>query len=187
MSTVGNIPIVTTGLAGDIGLMLDVTGAFFLAASFVLKKPTHMLREATNYMDGNPFLLPSAVRQALEARVGFVFLFFGFMGQFVADTRWVSRGPDYYPSWLLLVGIAVFVLSWLLVRIAGTRRARRKLAATWGEVMIRNLKNAGPDRVERIAGFYGDAFSMRRRKDESWDEFHQRLVGEITQWRHRRG
>jgi hypothetical protein len=104
--------------------MLDITGAFFLAMSFVLKKQRQMLKESQSYMDGNPYLLPSAVRQTLEARTGFGFLFLGFMGQFVAYTNWVRAGSDNYPLWVLLGGAVLFAVAFGVVRISGEKWAR---------------------------------------------------------------
>jgi hypothetical protein len=99
MITASSSPgILTTGLIGDVGLILDITAAFFLAMSFVLKKQAEMFRETSDYWNGNPFRLPSAVRQSLEARVGFMFLALGFLGQFIAYSSWFNSGSDRYPG-----------------------------------------------------------------------------------------
>lgn len=59
MITASSSPgILTTGLIGDVGLILDITAAFFLAMSFVLKKQAEMFRETSDYWNGNPFRLP---------------------------------------------------------------------------------------------------------------------------------
>jgi hypothetical protein len=121
-------PLLDSGLVGDIGLVLDITGAFFLAQSFVLKKKEEIARETASYFDSNPFLLRNACYSSVEARVGVFFLVLGFVGQYVADTQAFPPGPGSY-WWATMLAEAVLLgVVWLLTK-ARSRAISRRLVS----------------------------------------------------------
>lgn len=98
-----------------IGLVLDIIGAFYIAKSFVFKTSKDLAAEyfGTNYpdkdliggMSGN--LFRSFYKQAVEAKIGFVIIAFGFGGQIVG-TIYSNLAVD---SW---IGFCL-ILSALLI------------------------------------------------------------------------
>lgn len=176
------LPIITTGLIGNVGLVFDISGAFFLAASFVLKHQDKLLKETRTYMDGNPFALPSAIAQTVEARLGAFLLAVGFFGQFIAYTGWVSNGKDDYPTWVLLAGAAAFIGLWFSVSSHIRHKARRAVAREWGKSMTRALDQSPRDKLSSLCEFYAGALGLKRREGESDEGFKTRIIRSIESW-----
>jgi len=102
-----NFPPITSGFIGQAGLLLDIIGAFFLSQGFVLKQPEDVVREASSFWNGNPFFLKSAISQRIEARVGFIFLLLGFVGQFLSYTGLFVTGSDSVSGELIVLGVVI--------------------------------------------------------------------------------
>ncbi|WP_258359435.1 hypothetical protein [Moorella sulfitireducens (nom. illeg.)] len=76
MVTLGILPPI-----GLLGLVSDIVGAYYLASSFIRKRPEEIIQEAGSYWGYNPSLLNSMVEQQVEAWLGFTLLSIGFLGQ----------------------------------------------------------------------------------------------------------
>ena len=183
--------VFTNGFVGSVGLVLDVCGAFFLAESFVIKKREETLRETRSYWDGNPYSLRSAVYQAIEARVGFGFLFLGFLGQFLAYTGWFTTGENRWPIPMLASGVVGLGIAILVVRQVSRRSSRRMVATEWGDSMTKALTTGptsnDPAKLEEIASSYAIALDVRRQEGEGTDVFVQRLTESLKGWREPQG
>jgi len=59
---------INSGFLSSIGIVFDIIGAFFLAQSFILKKTDRIVKEASSFYDGNPFLLPSFIIQRIVSK-----------------------------------------------------------------------------------------------------------------------
>lgn len=153
---------INSGLIANLGLLLGIIGAFFLAESFILKRIARVVKESSTYFNGNPFLLYSNIVQRIEARTGFGFLAFGFFLQFVANTSPVRQGQSSY-LWILL-GMVIGAVAFGLVRVVSRKRARREVAKQFGEGMIKaleDLKRSGDAaRLKDLVKHYGDALNF---------------------------
>jgi hypothetical protein len=170
------------------GLLLDMIGAFFLAESFVVKRREQTLREASDYYDGNPHRLRSAVHQAIEGRVGFACLLLGFSAQFAANTDWFEAGLNDSPLPLATTGLVAFGVLFTAVRIVSRRASRRAVARAWGRSIENNLGHEGrsirtADQVVDLCFFYGHALDLKRNENETSDLFADRIVTCVTRWR----
>ncbi len=172
--------ILTSGLAGSVGLCFDIIGAFFLARSFVFKRPAEAIVETRSFMDGSPYPLRSITQQSVEARAGFLFLFLGFTGQFVTYTTWLTIGPDRRPLWIVGGAAVVFLMAHQVVLRRGRSRSRQRVAKEWGEAAVKNLKDAistnDDSRIERDAWFYGGAMDVPEKKNETAKELAERTI-----------
>ena len=177
----------TRGDIGSIGLWLDIIGAFFLAESFVLKKRLEIVSEAGTYLDGNPFLLRSASHQTVEARCGFVFLFFGAVCQLLGQTDLFRSGVAHVSIFFVTVAVFLSILIYFLVRIFSRRYSRRIVANEWATVMTNELKDFNKTDQEKMTSAlrFGILLDLKQKRNEVNDVFIARLVSRMDQWSRR--
>ncbi len=170
---------INSGFTTSIGIAFDIIGAFFLAESFLLKKTERIVKEASSFYDGNPFLLPSFIIQRIEARTGFVYLLLGFSLQFIANTDFIKQGRD-INLWFIIIGsIALWLVSFLIVKICGKKFAQRTLIDKDGANFLRSLKEIKKENNERylkLAHFYGEALDISQGRDEKDSSYAKRLI-----------
>ncbi len=173
---------INSGLISNIGIILDIIGAFFLAESFLLKKTNQIVKESSSFWNGNPFLLPSYITQRLEAKTGFVYLLFGFLLQYFANSTLIQQGPDRYVKELLLIGFVLWLMSYLLLKVINRLLARKALIKEDGGNFLRGLKDAkeqGDKRFIELAKFYGEALDISRNRKEAELPFAKRVYNYI--------
>jgi hypothetical protein len=181
-------PVVTSGFVGAIGLVLDITGAMFLAQSFVLKKKVEIVRDTASYFDINPYLLRSACYQSVEARFGLFFLVLGFIGQFLAYTGVFHGGPTHYVAQTLLIGVLVLVVANVLSRAVSFRLSRHLLSAQLHGAAIQVLEflskqgDSYADKAAASLNSYGKLIKQRRKDGESTEEYGERLIVLMKQY-----
>jgi hypothetical protein len=180
-----DLPIVTSGFVGSIGLVLDISGAFFLAQSFILKRREAVTREASDYFSGNPYRLRSAVFQANEAWVGFAYLLLGFTGQFLGESTLLTNGVDRFPLLIVLIGVAQLGLVFAIARTVNRERSRRVVAKHFGQLILEQLagEDEATDRSASFCDFYAPALDLKRGKGEADQAFIDRTVVQITKYR----
>ena len=181
----GHGPVVTTGFVGALGLMFDITGAFFLAESFVTKRATDVARDVRGYWGGNPYQLASAMRQSVEARAGFACLTAGFVGQFLAYSSLVEPAPNRYPAVVVLVGVLGFSTAVVVVRNRGRAKARTFVSREFGQAIdreINRMRTEAPEKVEDIALHLAGALDVDREPAETTDAFADRVVALSKRW-----
>ena len=170
---------INSGFLSSIGIVFDIIGAFFLAESFLLKKTDKIVKESSSYMDGNPFLLPSFITQRIEAKTGFVFLMLGFLLQMISNTDFVNQGRDKNFWLILVVGLALWLISVLIVRFWSKKSGQSALIKEDGANFLRSLNEAkkeSQERYSKIVSFYGDALDISKRKDEEDFSYAERLT-----------
>ena len=150
----------TSGDIDAIGLCLDIIGAFFLAQGFVMKRREEIGRETRSYYDGNPFLLRSATQQAVEARVGFVFLALGFLGQLISQLTWFSADAAQFPIEIGIGSVAVFAAAATVTRTFKRRLSQRVVAAEWGASMSAAMVDVS-DRSAELARTWAPALDLK--------------------------
>ena len=157
-------PVLDSGLVGDLGLALDIMGAFFLAQSFVVKQLEEVVRETGSYYGANPFALRSACYSRVEARVGLFFLALGFTGQFVADTRAFQPGPGSYWWTVILGGTALLGATWALTRARCRALSRRLVSvqAYQGILQVLDMRFGSYPDVELRPQHWGTALDCDR-------------------------
>jgi hypothetical protein len=171
--------VVTTGFVASIGLLADITGAFFLAESFVLKKRTKAVRDVRDYWNGNPYRLRSAIYQSIEARAGFFFLLLGFTGQFLGYTDLFPTGRNRFVLLSLLGGVCISVGALLLVHRWTRYRSRREVAREWADPIKKDSENISLESCE----LYGGALDLNRGQGESVQQFRERIVRLSQEWK----
>lgn len=180
----------TSGDIGSIGLWLDIIGAFFLAESIVLKKPLEIVREVGTYLGGNPFLLRSASHQTIKARCGFVFLFFGAVGQLLGQTDLFHSGVAHVSICFVLVAVFLSILIHFLVSIFSRRYSRRMVANEWVTSMANELKDTNKTQEEKMKSSlrFGIWLDLKQKRNEKDEDFIARMERRVDQWsrRHRR-
>jgi hypothetical protein len=176
----------TSGVVGSVGLLCDIAGAVFLTESFVVKRRKEAVREARSYMDGNIWALRGAIQQGVEARIGAVFLVFGFLGQYVSYSSWVKTAPNHRSGWMLVCGGVTIGLVVLCGRRVAINAGLRAGARTWGQQTIEVLKKELTDPASAVLGEYADSYgeevAIKRRADEPDAAFANRVVAEIKRW-----
>lgn len=180
----------TSGDIGSIGLWLDIIGAFFLAESFILKKRLEVVREVGTYLGGNPFLLRSASHQIIEARSGFVFLFFGAIGQLLGQTDLFRSGVSHVSIGFVLVAVFLSILIYFLIRIFSRRYSRRMVANEWATMMANELRDNNKTQEEKMKSVlrFGIWLDLKQKTGERDDVFITRMASCLDKWsrRHRR-
>jgi hypothetical protein len=94
----------------DIGLLLDIGGAFLLAQGLIFKPLITSLRESQSMWGANLKHLKSLREQVYDARVGLALLLSGFLGQLIGAHYQVSI--DSYWFWGLAASL--LVIFWLV-------------------------------------------------------------------------
>lgn len=178
----------TRGDIGSIGLWLDIIGAFFLAESFILKKRPEIAREACTYLDGNTFLLRSASYQAIEARCGFVFLFFGAAGQLLGQTDLFRSGVAHLSIVFVLVAIFLSILIYFLVKMLSRRYSRRSVVAqSWATTLANELNDTNKTQEEKMTSAlrFGIWLDLKQKRNEKDEVFVARVKRRFDQWSRR--
>lgn len=180
----------TRGDIGSIGLWLDVIGAFFLTKSIVTKNRSEIVREAGTYLGGNPFLLRGSSHQTIEARCGFVFLFFGAVGQLLGQTDLFRSGVAHLSACFVLVAVFLSILIYYFVRIFSRQYSRRMVANEWVTTMANELKDTNKTQEEKMKSSlrFGIWLDLKQKRNEKDEVFIARVERRIDQWscRHRR-
>jgi len=170
---------INSGFLSSIGIVFDIIGAFFLAQSFILKKTDRIVKEASSFYDGNPFLLPSFIIQRIEAKTGFGFLMLGFLLQMISNADFVDQGRDKNFWLILLAGLVLWVIFVFIVRFWGKKLGQNALMKEDGANFLRSLNEAkkeGQERYSKLARFYGDALDISKRKGEEDFSHAERLT-----------
>lgn len=106
----------------NLGLAMDLAGAFALAKGFMLKRPADIQREAAAHLNQNSFLVRSGLVQTGEAYVGCAYLVTGFLLQMWANLHgapaennlgWVDSPPR-----ILLVILLVGLTEGVFLKVA---------------------------------------------------------------------
>ena len=170
---------INSGFLSSIGIIFDIIGAFFLAQSFLLKKTDRIVKEASSFFDGNPFLLPSFIIQRIEAKTGFGFLMLGFLLQMISNADFVNQGRD-KNFWLILtIGLVLWLISVLIIKFWGKKLGQAVLIKEDGANFLKSLNEAKKESQERyikLACFYGDAMDISKRKDEEDFSYAERVT-----------
>jgi hypothetical protein len=168
-----------------IGLCLDVIGAFFLAESFLLKRREDIARDSGTYFGSNPFMLRSALSQAIEARIGFGFLGLGFVGQFLSQSGWFAARPARAPTAIVVVALVLWCVAFVVVRLLARNFSRRAVARAWKESMIPALQQPDtqpPEHRQELATLWGSVLFLAQGTDETDDAFVQRVIDGLVKW-----
>jgi len=171
-----------SGDIGTMGLFLDIFGAFFLAQGFIIKSAEATVVEASDYMDGNPYRLRSAIYQRIEAWTGFIFLFIGFALQLSTYQSFVTKGSNDNVSFTMGVPV-VLVLCTILI----TNRLKKRLAYNAINTAFnfkrrvalelttkRSMKSE--DQQAKAAKFYGEVIGIKRKNSETVDRYIDRVL-----------
>jgi hypothetical protein len=135
-----------------------------------------------SYYDSNVYLLGSAVKQALEAKVGFAFLALGALGQLLGQTSWFKTGSARAPLLLALAGVALLLVSGVAVRMLGRTLARRATAQEWQSLVTSGLQDANSKSWLEAAIWVGNALELQQLNGESDTDYVVRITTKMQEW-----
>lgn len=163
---------------------MDITGAFFLAESFVVKRREQIIRETNSYWDGNPYSLRSACYQAVEARAGFAHLAIGFTGQFFSYSDLLTQGPNRLVLACVIGGVLYGAVAVTVVhRVARWYSRRTTSTETAARVESELGKAEDADKLQSLASFYAPVFDLVQAPGESAADFAARIIERTGAWR----
>lgn len=176
---------ITSGSLSQAGLVLDIIGAYFLAQGFIQKRPEDVVKETSSYWGGNPFLLRSVISQRIEARVGFIFLLFGFMGQFLSYAGAFASSDYRVAGELVSFGIIVWVIAIEIVKKISNRLAIKAVLARFGQTFTDAITNAvqtkNDSEIEKLTQYYGGILNIPCQKYENVKSHAERILGFIKE------
>jgi hypothetical protein len=152
------------------GLLLDGVGALALASSFMFKRASQRLNEATSHWDWNAALDISLAKQTADAWVGGVLLAAGFAGQFASSVG--GEGSSVCVTLPIAAGIAVASIVLLLVvlrpwyvRNAVAARLEARPVDDWPGILVTYGPeiNVQPKRGSETPAAYGRRLLRSRR------------------------
>jgi hypothetical protein len=165
-----------------LGLALDIGGAILLARGFVMKHLEEAYYESRTFLDGNVFLLKSALLQRAEAWGGAILLVVGFLLQIFGSLHSTPAGAPRrivgLPGLVELVAVAAgsFVIGWWLSGRIGSRQ--------FYEYKLRNYTPGQPfasttvaDKEELLRA--GVLYDVRPRHGEAAAAFATRLTEQV--------
>lgn len=169
--------VITNGTVGTIGLSLDIIGAYFLAQGFIKKTIIETWTETRDLVDGNPLKMRGALHQMVEARVGFVLLFLGFIGQLLAYSGTFDLGKSTLGGPWILVGVFVWYFIYRLTQDMSVSISRQVLSGELWDVIEALAENVrvNPNSNRGTVYMYALALDLEEADDESLLELSVRL------------
>lgn len=165
-----------TQLIISIGLALDIIGAVFLAKGFMAKKIQRIIDESRTYFGGNRWLKDSLLQQKLEAQIGLVFLFSGFLcqaiGNFISIPKEICLSPYIIFSILLFSSIILF-LAFLFISKYLFEKKR-----IWSEAFCH--KDKLDEYKSGSLDICGKCLNIEREDNEDDDVYKKRIAEKIN-------
>jgi hypothetical protein len=119
------------------------------------------------------------MRQRVDATTGFLFLFLGFLSQFIANLSSTRRGENTHISITISVLVLLLAVSIIATRPLKEVKARKVVSKYFAMGASQNLLNQNtktPKQFKKEVEFWGEAIGLRQKKQESLEDYAVRLL-----------
>lgn len=159
-----------------IGLFLDILGAIFLAKGFMAKKIQRIINESLTYVGRNKWFRDSLVQQKIEAWIGLIFLFLGFMlqaiGNFISSPKRINISTFVILLSIIFILILLFFILLKLIKYL-TNRSIIEIEAIYYKDKLDTYKTGS-------LNYCGECLNILREKNEGDDEYKKRIKKRIS-------
>jgi hypothetical protein len=173
---------VDSGVLSSFGVGMDLIGAFFLSQSLFIKNLDKTIIEASDYMNGNPYRLKSAIYQRIDAITGFIFLALGFFFQFIANLNFIPKGENDILSLTITLLVLLALLAWSITGPIKRDQSRKSIIETFLLRTALELTSKSSmktkDQFLEAAKFYGEAIGIKPENNERAEQYAERILTE---------
>jgi len=157
------------------GLILDIAGALTLASAFITKNVRQIRDEAGSYLELNPYLLLSLVKQSVDARVGAALLGLGFAAQLDGAVGWRPEWATWYLT--APIGAAGAVVGMTVDALWRRRAVRTEVGHLLIEEMAKFHRGESALGWTKTVESYLGLSDVVRGEDEQLDCWGRRALG----------